>query len=268
MTSIDPTARIDKNATIGKNVSIGPYCVIGPDVRLGDDCKLTAHVVISGRTTIGPRTVISPFASLGSPPQSVHYHGEATSLEIGADCIIRECVTMNIGTAGGKGATKVGDHCFFMAYSHVGHDCVVGNHVVFANCVPLGGFVEIGDFVFLGGMSAVHQFTRVGSYAMIAASTMVTQDVIPYAYAAGTRVYLAGINRIGLTRGGFSRDDIHKVRRAYLSIFMGSGTLAERVEQIARERSDDKFAMRMIEFIRAGKSRHIATPRGSAGDAP
>ena len=265
MTTIDPTARVDKNAAIGKNVTIGPYCIIGPKFTIGDDCRLVGHVVIEGRTNIGARTVISPFASLGSPPQSVHYRGEDTALVVGSDCVIRESVTMNIATAGGKGVTKIGDHCFFMAYSHVGHDSVVGNHVVFANCVPLGGFVEVGDYAFLGGMSAVHQFTRVGAYAMIGASTIVTQDVVPFAYAVGSPVGLAGINKIGLTRGGFSSKSIHKIRDAYRAIFAGAGTLAERVEMVALKHANDEFAMRMIDFIRAGKSRHLATPRGDKG---
>ena len=268
MTAIDPTARVASGATIGKDVEIGPYCIIGPKVTIGDNCKLHSHVVVAGRTTIGPRTTIWPFASLGTAPQSIHYKGEDTRLIIGADCIIRESVTMNIGTAGGKGETCVGSNCFFMAYAHVGHDSIVGNHVVFANCVPLGGFVEIGDNVFLGGMSAVHQFTRVGAHAMIGASTMVTQDVMPFTYAVGSPIGLAGINKVGMTRRGFSPDEIRLARRAYLSIFTGPGTLSERVEKIAASNSADQFMAQMIAFIKGGKSRHLATPRReNAGEA-
>jgi UDP-N-acetylglucosamine acyltransferase len=255
MTAIDATARVAAGAQIGKEVTIGPYCVIGPKVTVADGCQLLSHVHIAGRTSIGQRTRISPFASLGTPPQSVHYHGEDTSLTIGADCDIREHVTMNIATAAGRGDTRVGDHCMFMVGSHVGHDCAIGNHVIFANNATLGGFVEVGDHVFLGGLCAVHQFARIGEHAMIGGLTGINHDVIPYAVVVGNRGRLAGLNRIGLKRRGFSTADIQKIHRAYRSIFFGEGSLAERVARTADRYADDALVMRMIDFIRGGKRR-------------
>src|ERR1700704_2582699 len=196
MTVIDPTARIENGAMIGAGTTIGPYCIVGPDVAIGEGCRLIAHVHVTGHTTIGARTVIYPFASLGTPPQSVKYRGGPTQLIIGADCQIRESVTMNVGTEDGAGVTEVGDRGFFMAYSHVGHDCQVGHDVTFANAATLGGHCTIGDHVFLGGLSAVHQFTRVGAYAMIAGVCGVRGDVIPFAVAAGAYARLSGINVI------------------------------------------------------------------------
>ena len=267
MTTIDPTARIDRGAQVGLNVTIGPYCVIGPQVTIGDDCRLGPHVNLAGRTTIGPRTSISAFASLGTPPQSVHYHGEDTVLTIGAECDIREHVTMNIGTAKGRGATTVGERCFVMVGAHVGHDCVIGNDVIFANNATLGGFCEVGDHVFLGGLCAVHQFVRIGEQSIIGGLAGVAFDVIPYAAVVGHRGRLAGLNRVGLKRRGLSSPDIQKIYKAYKSIFFGAGTLTERVAAVAQAYASDAQVMRMVDFIRAGKSRRLTTPRvGRDGD--
>ena len=162
MLAIDPTARVAPGAVIGANVEIGPYCVIGPHVAIGDDCKLIAHVHLAGHTTIGAGTTIYPFASLGTPPQSVHYKGEPTRLLVGARCQIRESVTINTGTQGGGGVTTVGDDCFLMVGSHIGHDCQVGRGVIIANNTVLGGHCHVGDHVFLGGHCAVHQHVHIG----------------------------------------------------------------------------------------------------------
>lgn len=267
MTTIDPTARVERGAQIGRDVTIGPYCIIGPNVTLGESCHLGGHVHIAGRTTVGARTKISSFASLGTPPQSVHYHGEDTALTIGSDCDIREHVTMNTATAKGNRTTKVGDHCLFMVGAHVGHDSIVGNNVIFANNATLGGFAEIGDHVFLGGLSAVHQFTRVGEQAVIGGLVGVTLDVIPYAAVIGHRGRLAGINRIGLKRRGFSTAAIQKVYRAYREIFHGGGTFAQRLAAAAEKYAGDILTMRIVEFIRAGKSRRLMQPRESADDS-
>src|SRR5262249_22570945 len=167
MTEVDPTARVASSAVLGKDVSVGPYCVVGPNVSIGDGVRLHAHVHVTGHTTIGTRTVIYPFASLGTPPQSVKYKGGPTRLVVGADCDIRENVTMNIGTEEDRGITEVGDRCFFMAGSHVAHDCKVGDAVTFANNVVLGGHVTVGDNVVFGGQAAVRQFVRVGEGAMV-----------------------------------------------------------------------------------------------------
>jgi UDP-N-acetylglucosamine acyltransferase len=266
MTTIDPTARVETGAVIGQNVSIGSYCTIGAQVRIGDDCTLHGHVNIAGQTEIGARTAIFPFTSLGTVPQSVHYKGEPTRLVIGSDCTIREHVTMNIGTAGGSGVTTVGSHCFFMAGSHVGHDSIVGAHVVFANNATLGGFCEIGDNAFLGGLCAVHQFTRVGEHAMIGGLVGVTVDVIPFAMVIGHRATLAGINRIGLRRRGLSPEQIRTVYRGYRALFYGPGTLASRTELAAQTFADSPHVMRMVEFIRTAKSRRIAVPRAGKSE--
>ena len=260
MTSIDANARVAPGAVIGTNVSIGPFCVIGPNVVIRDGCRLVASVHVTGHTTIGPRTVIYPFASLGTPPQSTRYRGGDTRLVIGADCIIREGVTMNIGTEDGGGVTTVGDRGFFMANSHVGHDCVVGNDVVFANCVPLGGHCVIGDGVVIGGMSAVHQFTRVGSYAMIAALTGVRADVIPFGLASGDYARLSGLNIVGLRRRKIPRERIHNLRGAYRKIFLSTGEFASRVEQAAQQYGEDDLVQQIISFIRAGHHRPLCQP--------
>jgi UDP-N-acetylglucosamine acyltransferase len=261
MSNIDPTARVASGAQIGRNVSIGPYCVIDGKVTLGDDCKLLAHVHLAGRTTIGPRTTISAFASLGTAPQSVHYHGEDTALTIGADCDIREHVTMNTGTAEGRGETTVGDKCFIMVGAHVGHDCKVGNDVVFANNATLGGFCEVGDNVFLGGLCAVHQFVRIGEQVMIGGLAGVAFDVIPFTAVVGHRANLVGLNRIGLKRRGFSPAQIQAVYKAYRMLFFSPGNLTERVDKLAGEFASDANVMRIVEFVRSGKSRRLMPPR-------
>jgi UDP-N-acetylglucosamine acyltransferase len=263
MLAIDPTARLAPGAVIGADVSIGPYCVIGPTVTIGDRCNLVSHVSVSGRTTIGARTSIGPFSSLGSPPQSVHYRGEDTTLAIGDDCDIREHVTISVGTAEGRGTTTIGDRCFMMTGSHVGHDCVVGNNVTFANNATLGGFCEIGDHVFLGGLCAVHQFVRIGERVMVGGVVGVTLDVVPYTIVIGHRGELAGLNRVGLRRGGFSAEQIRRLYRAYKELFFGAGTLAERVKLIGESHADDPLVMRIVEFIRSGKARRLTTPRNA-----
>jgi len=267
MSTIDPTARVERGAELGSGVTIGPYCVVGPKVKIGDNCQLTAHVHVTGRTTIGPRTKVAPFASLGTPPQSVHYHGEDTALVIGADCDIREHVTMNIATAEGRGATTVGNKCMFMVGSHVGHDCTVGDNVTFANNATLGGFVDVGEYVFLGGLCAVHQFTRVGAYVMIGGVAGVSSDVIPYAVVIGHRAQLAGLNRIGLKRRGFSPADIQNIYRAYRAVFFGGGKFTDRVSEAASRYAGDAQVMRMIDFIKAGKSRNLMHPRSKTEES-
>jgi UDP-N-acetylglucosamine acyltransferase len=263
MTSIDESARVASGAVIGANVSIGPFCVIGPDVVIGDGCRLIASVHLTGHTTIGPRTVIYPFCSLGTPPQSTRYRGGPTRLAVGADCDLRESVTMNRGTEDGGGVTTVGDRGFFMANSHVGHDCHVGNDVVFANCATLGGHCEIGDGVVIGGLSAVHQFTRVGTAAMIGGVCGVRGDVIPFGLANGDYARLEGLNLIGLKRRKFPRERIQAIRRAYQRLFLDPGVFAERLEQAAREFAGDETVMQIITFIRAGEHRPLCRPERS-----
>jgi len=252
MAAIDPTARIEPGAVIGNNASIGPYCVIGPHVELGDGCKLLAHVHIAGHTTIGPRTVVYPFASLGTPPQSVKYRGGPTRLVIGAECEIREGVTVNTGTEDDRGITEVGDRCCLMVGSHIGHDCKVGNDVIFANNVVLGGHVTIGDFAVFGGQAAVRQFVRIGEGAMVVGLSGVRADVIPFGLVQGPLADLIGLNVVGMRRRGSSKADIHRLRQAYEAMFFGAGTFRERLDHVAAQNGADPLVGKVIAFIRAG----------------
>src|SRR6478672_10496579 len=249
---IDPTARIEPGAAIGHNASIGPYCVVGSHAVLGDGCRLVAHVHVAGHTTIGPRTVLHPFASLGSPPQSVKYRGGPTRLLVGADCDIREGVTMNTGTEDDRGVTEVGDRCLLMVGSHIGHDCKVGNDVTFANNVVLGGHVTVGDFVVFGGQSAVRQFVRVGEGAMVVGMSGVRADVIPFGLVQGSLADLIGLNVVGMRRRGWSKMEIQRLRGAYEAMFFGAGTFRERVEKVAAKYGDDPLVAAVVSFIRAG----------------
>jgi UDP-N-acetylglucosamine acyltransferase len=252
MAAIDPTARIEPGAVIGHNASIGPYCVIGPHVELGDGCKLLAHVHVAGHTTIGPRTVVYPFASLGTPPQSVKYRGGPTRLVIGAECEIREGVTVNTGTEDDRGITEVGDRCCLMVGSHIGHDCQVGNDVIFANNVVLGGHVTIGDFAVFGGQAAVRQFVRIGEGAMVVGLSGVRADVIPFGLVQGPLADLIGLNVVGMRRRGSSKADIHRLRQAYEAMFFGAGTFRERLDHVAAQSGADPLVGKVIAFIRAG----------------
>jgi UDP-N-acetylglucosamine acyltransferase len=268
MTSIHATAQIETRA-IGEDVTIGPYCVIGPNVVIGDRCRFVAHVHVTGHTTIGPGTVIYPFASLGTPPQSVKYRGGPTRLAVGADCEIREAVTMNTGTEDGGGLTEVGNHCFFMAGSHVGHDCTVGNDVTFANNVSLGGHVTVGDYAVFGGHAAVRQFSRVGEGAMIVGLSGIRADVIPWALASGPLANLVGLNVVGLRRRGFSKTNIHSLRQAYQAMFFGEGTFRERFEKVAAEYGEDPLVAKVVQFVRSGsRPLSMAVHRADGDVAP
>ncbi|MCK0195655.1 acyl-ACP--UDP-N-acetylglucosamine O-acyltransferase [Ancylobacter sp. 6x-1] len=257
---IDPTAQVASGARLGTGVEIGPFCTVGPDVTLGDDVRLHSHVVVAGHTTLGAGTAVFPFAVLGMPPQSVHYKGEPSRLILGANCVVREHVTMNIGTAGGHMETRVGDNGFFMAASHVAHDCVVGNNVVFANNATLAGHVAIGDNVFLGGLSAVHQFARVGEGAIVGGMCGVRHDLIPYGAMVEGRPGIGGLNIIGLKRRGVPRPSIHALRAAYRELFYGGGTLADRTERVATDFADDSHVMRLIDFVRSAGKRRLMVP--------
>ena len=259
---IHPTALIEDGAEIGEGVRVGPYCVVGPEVSLGPNVELRSHVCVEGWTSIGEATVIFPFASIGSAPQDLKYHGERTRLEIGARNKIREHATMNPGTEGGGGLTKVGDGGLFMMGTHVGHDCKVGDNVILANNATLAGHVQVGDFAVLGGICAVHQFCRVGKHSMIGGMAGVEKDVIPFGSVLGNRAYLGGLNLIGLKRRGFDRETIQALRRAYDMLFHGEGVVfAERVEAVAEAYADVEPVQEIIAFLRAESSRSFCTPR-------
>ena len=264
---IDASARIEAGAVIGEGVTIGPFCTVGPHVTIGEGVRLISHVNVTGHTTVGARTVVYPFASLGTPPQSLSYKGEPTRLEVGTDCDIREGVTMNTGTAADRGVTTVGNGCFFMVNSHVAHDCIVGDKVVFANNVLLGGHSVIGDGVVFGGGVAVRQFVRIGEGAMIVGLSGVRADVIPFGMAHGPLANLVGLNVVGMRRRGLTKADLHRVRAAYQALFFGEGEFKARIERVAAEYAQDALVVKIIDFIRAGKRPFtMAVKRGEAED--
>jgi UDP-N-acetylglucosamine acyltransferase len=265
MTTIDPTARVEDGAVIGEGTSIGPYCIVGPNVVIGANCKLVAHVSVTGNTTIAAGCVIHPFAALGGPPQDLSYRGEPNQLEVGEECTIREGVTMNIGTKKGGGITRVGARGFFMNNSHVGHDCLVGNDVIFATSATLGGHCEIGDNVYIGGLSAVHQFTRIGPQVMIGGVCGVRGDVIPFGLANGQYASLEGLNIIGMKRRKFTKERLAKVRSFYQKLFHGPGIFAERLSAVQPLAADDPAIAEILAFIGDGKRRPLCLPAGDDG---
>ncbi len=263
MSDIHPTAIVAPGASLGSDVQIGPYCVIGSEVTLGDRVRLHSHVVVDGRTSIGEESEIYPFASIGLRPQDLKYRGEASELIVGARNQIREHVTMNPGTEGGRMETRVGDDCLFMIATHVAHDCIIGNHVVMANNATLGGHVEVGDYAIIGGLAAVHQFVRIGAHAMIGGMSGIEQDLIPYGQAMGERARLRGLNLVGLQRRDFSREDIHELRTAYRLMFAQEGTMSERIDDVVAMYGDNSLVMEIVEFIRAETSRAVLQPKST-----
>lgn len=264
MTSIHATAVVDKKAKIGKGVEIGPYSVVGSGVTLGPKVRLHSHVVVTGNTTIGEATEIFPFASIGHQPQDKKYKGEPNSLLIGSHNTIREHVTMNPGTEGGGGITRVGSHGLFMVGAHVAHDCTIGDHVILANNATLAGHCSVGDHAILGGLSAVHQFVRIGLHAFIGGASAIENDVIPFGMAIGNRASLAGLNIVGLKRSNFSREQIHELRKAYRQLFSNEGTLIERLEDVDKMFGKEESVRLIIDFIRVDSSRSLCVPRAGS----
>lgn len=261
---IHPTAVVEDGAKLAEGCCVGPYCVVGPEVELGEDVELISHVVVHGRSRIGARTRIFPFASIGHQPQDLKYKGEPSTLTIGTDCMIREGVTMNPGTEGGGMQTIVGNHCAFLANSHVGHDCIIGDHVIFSNNVMLAGHCRVGDYAILGGGAAVIQYARVGQHSFLGGMSGLENDLIPYGMALGNRAHLSGLNIVGLQRRGFSRKQIHDLRRAYRLLFADEGTLAERVEDVAQEFAGHDIVVEILDFIREGGKRSLCTPKDAS----
>lgn len=269
MTIIHPTAIIEPGATLGTDVKIGPYCIIGSQVTLGDGVELISHVHVAGHTTVGAKTKIFPFASIGQIPQDLKYNGEDSQLEIGSHNVIREYVTINLGTSHGGLVTRVGNNCLLMANCHVAHDCQLGHHVIMANNVALGGHVEIGDYAILGGHAAVHQFVRIGAHAMVGGKCGVSQDVIPYGILAEEPTGLSGLNLIGLKRRGFSAAAINSLREAYKALFSddalnSASTFVERVVQLENQFKGSEEVQHLIGFIRTSAHRNICMPKYAA----
>ena len=257
---VHPTAIIAKGAELADGVSIGPYSIVGEHVKIGARTQVLAHVVLENRTTIGEDCSIRNFANLGGPPHHFGYNGEPTQLVVGHRNKIWEHVTMHIAAPGGDGATRVGNDGFYMATSHVGHDCVVGDNVVLAHSATLGGHVHVGDFVTVSGLAAVHQFCRVGRYSFIGGLAAVTKDVIPYGMVWGNHAHLEGLNLVGLKRRNFTREAISELRSAYRLLFAEEGTLQERIDDAATTFGHSAPAMEIIDFIRADASRPLCLP--------
>jgi UDP-N-acetylglucosamine acyltransferase len=259
---VHPSSYVAAGAKLGADVIVGPLCTVGAEVELGEGVELLSHVAVAGRTTIGARTRIFPFASIGHEPQDLKYHGEPSTLTIGTDCKIREGVTINPGTEGGGMTTSVGNHCAFLANSHIGHDCHVGNHVVFSNNALLAGHCTVGDYVILGGGAAVIQFARVGAHSFVGGMSGLENDLIPFGMALGNRAQLSGLNIIGLKRRGFSHSDVHDMRRAYRALFANEGTLQERTDDVAQQFKDHPIVQEIVAFIRAPSKKSLCTPQG------
>jgi UDP-N-acetylglucosamine acyltransferase len=257
--TIHPTSIVERGAELGESVDIGPFCVVGPKVKLGDGVRLVSHVTVAGNTWIGARTIAYPGAALGHPPQDLKFKSEDTRLRIGADNVIREHVTMHLGTVTGRQETTVGDKGFFMACSHVGHDCIVGNGVVMGNNTPLGGLAVVEDFVILGGNAAIHQFGRVGKYAFIGGGAPVVGDVIPFGMV-DNHGRLHGLNLVGLKRRGFKRETINELRSAYRELFHGEGQFDDRFAAASNRYASTPEVMMIVDFINAGQKRGLCLP--------
>ena len=256
---IHKTAIVDVKAKISDNVEIGPYCFIGPGVEIGTGSVLHSHINIVGNTKIGNNNQIYPFSSIGTPPQDLKYKGEKNSLVIGNNNKIREYVNINPGTEQGGGITRVGDNNLFMVYCHIAHDCLITNNIVLANNVQVGGHVNIENNAIVGGSCAIHQFSRIGEFAMIGGMTGVLSDVIPFGLSMGNRNSLTGINLIGLRRAKVSNENIKKLQLAYKNIFKNN-SFRENIENLNQDLKNNKFVKKILNFINSDKKRPISLP--------
>lgn len=246
---IHPSAIIDPKAELDSSVEVGAFSVIGPDVRIGQNTTVASHVVIKGPTTIGKNNRIFQFSSLGEAPQDKKYNGEPTTLEIGDDNTIREFCTFNRGTAQDKGATRIGNDNWVMAYVHIAHDCQIGNHTIFANNSSLAGHVDVHDYAILGGFTLVHQFCKIGSHVITAVNTVVFKDIPPYVTAAGYDAKPHGINSEGLKRRGFSAESIMQIKRAYKTLYRNGLTLEEAKQQLSEMQASRPELDILLEFL-------------------
>lgn len=265
-TVIHPSSVVEDGAELGAGVRIGPLCHVAAGATLGDGVQMIAQASVLGGTTIGAGSVIYPGAVLGGPPQNIKHKGGPTTLAVGSNCIIREGVTMHRGSDTSRGATEVGDSGHFLAFCHVGHDCVVGNHVTLSNQVSLGGHCEIGDHVIIGGHSAVHQFVRIGHHAFLTALSGAGGDIIPYGLVAGRNGKLQGFNVIGMKRSGMERAEIQALRDTYRTLFSEETPFAENLARAAAEESTYASVRDIIAFLSNRGHRHLCVPTlGGAG---
>lgn len=258
--TVHPSAHVEPGAVIGDGVQVGAFSLIGAEVTLAAGVQVKSHAVVTGWTDIGADTVIFPFACVGEIPQDLKFAGERTRLIVGARCRIREGATLNTGTAGGGGITRVGNDCLLMTGAHVGHDAVLGDRVILANQVAIAGHCVIGDDVIIGGLSGIHQFVRIGRGAIIGAVTMVTNDVLPFGLVQGPRGILDGLNLVGLKRRGVERADITAMRAAYQMLAQGDGSFLDRTRRLADE-TDSVYVREMTDFILSASDRSFLTPK-------
>ncbi|MHC4992879.1 MAG: acyl-ACP--UDP-N-acetylglucosamine O-acyltransferase [Planctomycetota bacterium] len=250
---IDSRAVIHPEARIGQDVHVGPFCVIGAAVTIGDRCRLVSHTVVEGPTELGADNIVSPMASIGGPPQDLKFAGESTALVVGCRNRIREYVTLNRGTAGGGGVTRIGDDNLFMAGAHVGHDSQVGSGTVFANAATLAGHVEVGDHATIGAFSGVHQFCRVARSAFVGGYSVVTQDALPWVLTVGNRAKSHGLNLVGLKRGGYTPETINALKRCYMRLFRSKLRLADALDQVEQELGHFEEVRYFVDFVRGSK---------------
>ena len=233
---------------VPESAEIGPYAVVGPEVVIGERVVIDAHAVVKGITTLSEDVKVGPGAVIGTPPQDLKYAGERTTLEVGARTVIREMANINCGTSA-TGRTIIGADCFLMAFSHVAHDCIIGDGVILANSVNLAGHVEIGTRAIIGGIVPVHQFTRIGEYSMIGGGFRVSRDVAPFTLAGGEPLRMIGINKLGLRRNGFSNEEIASAVDSFRYFFKSEGTMASKIEEALSVEREDSLKRRMAEFI-------------------
>src|SRR6202049_423969 len=253
-TNAHPTALIDPQAKVPASCKIGPYCVVGAEVELGENCRLSSHVAIEGPTKIGADNVFFPFCAIGMAPQDVTYKGEPTRLEIGDHNEIRECVTINRGTVKGGGLTKVGSHLLIMAYTHIGHDCVIEDHVMLVNGATLGGHVTVEEWAVVGALCPVHQFVRIGAHSYIGGGKTITQDVLPYSMTSAARdTHAYGMNKVGLERRGFSKERIAKIHHAYKILLASKRNTSQALDKLKSEPDRGDDVEMLIRFIEASE---------------
>lgn len=249
---IHPQSVVDPKSTIGADVTIGPFSSIESDVTIGEGTWIGPNVTIMSGARIGKNCRIFPGAVIAAIPQDLKFEGEASTVEIGDNTTIRECVTINRGTKA-YGKTVLGSDCLVMAYVHVAHDCIIGNHVILVNSVALAGHVEIGDWAIISGLSAVHQFVKIGKHAMIGGGAMVRKDVPPFITAAGDPLGYAGINSVGLRRRGFTQDQIHTVQDIYRFLYQSGKNISQAIEEIEAQFGGDQLAIDTLDFINASE---------------
>jgi len=248
--NVHPTAIIDKCAKGAASCQVGPYCVIGADVELGENCRLISHVAIEGPAKIGSHNVFFPFAAIGMAPQDVTYKGEPTGLEIGDHNEIRECVTINRGTIKGGGVTRLGNHLLIMAYTHIGHDCVIGDHAMLVNGATIAGHVTVEEWAVVGALCPVHQFVRIGAHSYIGGGTTITQDVLPFSMTSAARdTHAYGINKVGLERRGFSKERIARIHHAYKILLASKMNTSQALAKLKSETDRGEDVEMLIRFI-------------------